>query len=109
MLNPIKSLALIALSVVALTGTAREASAFMVLAQAQITPNMITGQVYNEFPRPMRCSVRVNGLRNDGFVQTAWAQITLMPGAFEYAYVYTTNYPLYFINGEAFADCHYLF
>ena len=96
----------LALSTLSLAVSAPKASAFMVQAQIQISANTVTAEVYNALAQTLVCGVRVDGQRNDGFVENSFAQLVLTPGAYEYAYVYTT-YPFLFINGQAFADCNF--
>ncbi len=85
---------------------AAPAHAFSVYAQAVVNPYQVAGQVMNSFPQPVFCSIRVQGVRNDGFTLWATANTGIYPGMYGYAYVYT-SYPFNFVNGQAWADCSF--
>ena len=97
-------LSILALSAVSLVSLASPAHAFWVQAQAVVTNQEVAAQVNNVYGQPMNCRVQVAGMRNDGIVESAWVQLYIVPGQFEYAYV-TTYYPFYFVNGQAQASC----
>lgn len=71
-----------------------------------VTPFQVTGQVMNSFPQALFCHIRVQGMRNDGFVVWGNASTVVYPGMTGFAYVYT-SYPFQFVNGQAWADCNY--
>jgi hypothetical protein len=91
-------------SLATLTGFSKPAHAFRLEAVTTVSPNMVTAQVYNTLPAYVNCRVQVVGMLNNGLTETAWAQLSIGPGQYEYAYVYT-NYPFYFINGAGQAFC----
>jgi hypothetical protein len=100
-----KSLALMFLG---LAMSASNASAFYVQAQAYVTPTQVSATVCNSsFEHVMTCSVRVAGYTNYGTTLNAWATLTMLGGACEYAYVYANGWNVYFVNGAAQANCYF--
>ncbi len=104
MIQSIRNFGLAAFAVLAFSSSA--AHAFTVYAQTFVTPFQVTGQVHNVFPQTLFCSIRVQGIRSDGFPVWTQANVPVYPGTTGFAYVYT-SYPFQFVNGLAFADCTY--
>ncbi len=94
------------LAALIITFATPKAHAFPVFAQAFIGPYQVSGQVLNQMGQPLYCSIRVQGIRNDGFSVWAYSNALVYPGTNAFAYVYT-GYPFNFINGQAFADCNF--
>lgn len=94
------------LGMIALTAAAwsTDASAFQLHARAYVSSNVVEAEVVNHLDRPVVCDVSVAGVRNDGFNVWATSRLYLVPGGNQFAYVYT-NYPTYFVNGQAQANC----
>ena len=88
----------------------KEASAFYVNARTWISPGQVQAEVCNtsfDDYRSMQCSVQVVGFTNTGAPLSAWSTLQLLPGACQYAYVYVNMYGVYFVNGNAQADCRW--
>ncbi len=86
--------------------SAESAHAFSIYAEAIVNSNRVVGQVLNSFSQPVFCSIRVEGMRNDGVTLWARSDVGIYPGHYGYAYVHT-SYPYAFVNGQAWADCRY--
>jgi hypothetical protein len=83
------------------------AMAFSVVAQAFVTPNVVTGTVCNDiYDAAIACNVTSTGLLNAGFPIYSTVTLVLLPGECENANVYAT-FPYFFINGAATADCSF--
>ena len=95
---------LLSLGLVASVVCGSNAQAFPVYAQAVVNPFQVAGQLTNTGIQPLFCSIRVQGLRNDGISQWAFSNVAVYPGMSGFAYAYTSA-PFIFVNGQAFADC----
>ena len=103
-----KWIVLLAVLVLSSIASQKEASAFYVNARTWISPGQVQAEVCNtsfDDYRSMQCSVQVVGFTNTGTALSAWTTLQLLPGACQYAYVYVNLYGVYFVNGNARADC----
>lgn len=71
----------------------------------QITPDVVTAQIYNSTGYPLFCQGRVYGYTQTGVYLTAWFSDTVLPFNSAYAYVYA-YYPHYFVNAWSNIRCH---
>jgi hypothetical protein len=83
------------------------AMAFPVVAQAFVTPNIVTGTVCNDvYDAAIACNVTSTGLLNAGLPIYSTVTLVLLPGECENANVYAT-FPYFFVNGAATAECSF--
>jgi hypothetical protein len=101
-----KTLILMLTMTMALAGTSN-AHAFQVAAYANVSPQLITAEVYNNFPQPLTCRISVRGTLNTGAPAFATNMVQIPPGGYGYAYLNAWGWA-YFINGYADANCLFL-
>src|SRR6478736_597470 len=90
----------------ALLAGSQNASAypFQMAANATIGPLGAQATACNySFAVPLQCAVQVRGFYPNGVFMDAWANMILMPGQCNFAFVNSGLYP--FINAQGMANC----
>ena len=97
-----------AIAVAAMFSGTQNANAFFpVRAGAFLTPNFARADVCNyDFNMPIRCRTTAWGMLPNGLWLNGWADMYLVPGACNSAFVYA-NYPAWFVNANAEAVCDF--
>lgn len=86
---------LIVLAVLASAFSAQPAMAqngpFTVSANCSFNPAVGQCSVFNQWPTPIRCEIRIRGIVRSGAWFTAREVVTVYPGQEAYGYVYAQN------------------